>query len=125
MTVRWLARKSNHVPRNGEGLPEAVDLWRAYDPALQHYQADLQLFSTRISLFLVIESALVALVGSGKLSLVNHQDAAYRLVPAGFFGLGDDDQAQLGVPGHILGAYLGGQGHSDASVVAGDPRLAQ
>ena len=71
------ARKSNRASPEQEVLPEVADLWRAYDLALQHYQADLELFSTRMSLFLLIESALVALVGSGKVSMVNPRDAAY------------------------------------------------
>lgn len=40
------------------------DLWRAYDLAQRHYEIELQLFSTRMNLFLLIQSALVAVVGS-------------------------------------------------------------
>lgn len=51
--------------------PANVDnLWRAYDLAQRHYEIDLQLFATRMNLFLLIQSGLVAVVtgvaGSGK-----------------------------------------------------------
>lgn len=39
------------------------DLWRAYELAQRHYELDLQLFSTRMNLFLLIQSGLVALTG--------------------------------------------------------------
>jgi len=46
------------------GEPPALDdLWRAYELAQQHYEIDLQLFSVRMNLFLIIQSALVALAG--------------------------------------------------------------
>lgn len=47
-----------------KALPLKEDLWRAYERAQQHYELDLQLFSTRMSLFLVVQSALIALVAS-------------------------------------------------------------
>jgi hypothetical protein len=48
-----------------EVRPDPADLWRAYELAQQHYEADLQLFSARMNLFLLIQSALVAIAGSG------------------------------------------------------------
>lgn len=52
-------------PRVGEPdeRPARADLWNAYQLAQQHYELDLQLFSTRMNLFLVIQSALAAFVG--------------------------------------------------------------
>jgi hypothetical protein len=45
------------------GRPADDDLWRAYELAQRHYEHDLQLFSARMNLFLVIQSGLVALAG--------------------------------------------------------------
>jgi hypothetical protein len=45
------------------GRPNREDLWRAYELAQRHYELDLQLFSTRMNLFLLIQSGLVALTG--------------------------------------------------------------
>jgi hypothetical protein len=41
-----------------------ADLWRSYELAQQHYEMDLQLFSVRMNLFLIIQSGLFAVVGS-------------------------------------------------------------
>jgi hypothetical protein len=60
------------------------DLWHAYELAQQHYETDLQLFSVRMSLFLVIQSALVALVGSA--IRIGNLGAADRHAVA-FFGI--------------------------------------
>lgn len=40
--------------------PDREDLWHAYDRAQAHYDSDLQLFSSRMNLFLLVQSALVA-----------------------------------------------------------------
>ena len=50
-----------------EQAPRRLDLehlWRAFELAQRHYEMDLQLFSARMNLFLFIQSALLALVGS-------------------------------------------------------------
>jgi hypothetical protein len=61
------------------GAPLA-DLWHAYERAQQHYEHDLELFSTRMSLFLVVQSALIALLASairlGKLSVADRHAVA-------------------------------------------------
>jgi hypothetical protein len=44
--------------------PDLADLWRAYELAQRHYEIDLQLFTTRMNLFLLIQSALVAVTGA-------------------------------------------------------------
>jgi hypothetical protein len=44
------------------------DLWRAYECVQQHYETDLQLFSIRMNLFLLIQSGLVALVDGAAVS---------------------------------------------------------
>jgi hypothetical protein len=43
---------------------ELAGLWRAFELAQRHYETELQLFSVRMNLFLLIQSALVALFGS-------------------------------------------------------------
>jgi hypothetical protein len=58
------ATRSRAPGQRRQGADQA-DLWQAYLLAQQHYEVDLQLFSTRMSLFLVIQSALVAFVGGG------------------------------------------------------------
>jgi hypothetical protein len=59
--------------------PAREDLWRAYELAQRHYEADLQLFTTRMNLFLLIQSALVAVVtsatGNGKTGLLLNRSA--------------------------------------------------
>lgn len=61
------------------GAPFA-DLWHAYERTQQHYEHDLELFSTRMSLFLVVQSALIALLASairlGKLSVADRHAVA-------------------------------------------------
>ena len=49
--------------RESRALLAQTNLWRAYELAQQHYELDLQLFSTRMNLFLIIQSGLVALAG--------------------------------------------------------------
>ncbi len=41
----------------------ADDLQRQYDLALRHYECDLNLHVSRMNLFLLIETALIGLVG--------------------------------------------------------------
>jgi hypothetical protein len=57
-------------PRAGEPdeRPARADLWHAYQLAQQHYELDLQLFSSRMNLFLVIQSALAAFVGGFRIT---------------------------------------------------------
>lgn len=51
--------------------PDRADLWHAYDRAQAHYDSDLQLFSSRMNLFLLVQSALVAVAaGSGNRQMV-------------------------------------------------------
>jgi hypothetical protein len=38
-------------------LPELADIWHAFELAQQHYEMDLQLFSVRMNLFLLIQRA--------------------------------------------------------------------
>jgi hypothetical protein len=59
--------RSRAASRSGE-RPAAADVWEAYKLAQQHYELDLQLFSTRMNLFLVIQSALAALAGGAKIA---------------------------------------------------------
>lgn len=40
---------------------ETSDIWKAYEAAQKHYDADFTLFTNRMNLFLVVESALIAL----------------------------------------------------------------
>lgn len=44
--------------------PSSEDLWRAYERVQAHYECDLQLFSVRMNMFLLIQSALVGAVGA-------------------------------------------------------------
>lgn len=48
----------------GHSRSDPVDVWRAYELAQKHYESDLQLFSTRMNLFLLVQSALVALTAT-------------------------------------------------------------
>lgn len=68
-----------------EVRPERADLWRAYELAQQHYEADLQLFSARMNLFLLIQSALVAIAGSG--TQIGKGELAARRGAVACFGL--------------------------------------
>jgi uncharacterized protein (TIGR00725 family) len=72
-------RNPNTDPKLQTGAPLA-DLWHAYERAQQHYEHDLELFSTRMSLFLVVQSALIALLASairlGKLSVADRHAVA-------------------------------------------------
>ncbi len=63
--------------------PGQTDLWRSYELAQQHYEMDLQLFSTRMNLFLLIQSGLVALAG-GAAQIGNIKFAADRSAIASF-----------------------------------------
>jgi hypothetical protein len=45
---------------SAQATPE--DLWTAYEAAQRHYESDLNLFNSRMSLFLVVQSALIAFV---------------------------------------------------------------
>ncbi|WP_331731076.1 hypothetical protein [Streptomyces phaeochromogenes] len=51
--------------------PPLSDLWKAYELAQQHYDADLQLYSSRMNLFLVVQSALVAFVAGSQQPVIN------------------------------------------------------
>jgi hypothetical protein len=55
---------ANPAPEQAPRKPDLEHLWRAFELAQRHYETDLQLFSTRMNLFLLIQSALLALVGS-------------------------------------------------------------
>ena len=44
--------------------PGPADLWHSYDLAQQHYDSNIQLFSVRMNLFLLVQSALVAVAGN-------------------------------------------------------------
>ena len=44
--------------------PSPADLWHSYDLAQQHYDSNIQLFSVRMNLFLLVQSALVAVAGN-------------------------------------------------------------
>jgi uncharacterized protein (TIGR00725 family) len=72
-------RNPNTDPKLQTGAPLA-DLWHAYERAQQHYEHDLELFSTRMSLFLVVQSALIALLASAirldKLSVADRHAVA-------------------------------------------------
>lgn len=49
---------------NPSGKPGQADLWRSYELAQQHYDSNIQLFSVRMNLFLLVQSALVAVAGN-------------------------------------------------------------
>ncbi len=53
-------------------------LLQAYDLAQKHYDSDLQLFSARMNLFLLVQSALVTVTGSSILGGGDSQQNAYR-----------------------------------------------
>jgi hypothetical protein len=55
---------TNSVVEQAAREPDLEHLWRAFELAQRHYETDLQLFSVRMNLFLLIQSALIALVGS-------------------------------------------------------------
>lgn len=55
-------RRRKKVP--AADTTRAEYLLRAYELAQRHYDADLQLFSARMNLFLLVQSALVAVTGS-------------------------------------------------------------
>jgi hypothetical protein len=44
--------------------PSPADLWHSYELAQQHYDSNIQLFSVRMNLFLLVQSALVAVAGN-------------------------------------------------------------
>ena len=44
--------------------PDPEYLWRGYELAQQHYDSNIQLFSVRMNLFLLVQSALVAVAGN-------------------------------------------------------------
>ncbi|MDQ6949347.1 MAG: hypothetical protein M3256_24620 [Actinomycetota bacterium] len=69
---------------------EKEDLWRAYEHAQKFYEADLQLFSTRMNLFFVVNGALitVAVAAVGRNS--------------GNYGLHARDRLSAGVLGLLL-----------------------
>lgn len=59
---------------------DTAHLLQAYDLAQKHYDSDLQLFSTRMNLFLLLQSALVTVTGStilggGKGEALNYRGA--------------------------------------------------
>jgi hypothetical protein len=58
------AAASDSVAWSPQRPPDPADLWRAYELAQRHYEIDLQLFTTRMNLFLLIQSALVAVTGA-------------------------------------------------------------
>ncbi|MER5881176.1 hypothetical protein ABT119_35320 [Streptomyces sp. NPDC001910] len=66
-------------PPEGEASRPAQlsELWRAYELAQQHYDADLQLYSGRMNLFLVVQSALLAFVASSQQTAVNRHYLAF------------------------------------------------
>lgn len=47
--------------------PDPAHLWRGYELAQQHYDSNIQLFSVRMNLFLLVQSALVAVGGNSVL----------------------------------------------------------
>ena len=47
--------------------PDPMHLWRGYELAQQHYDSNLQLFSVRMNLFLLVQSALLAVGGNNVL----------------------------------------------------------
>jgi hypothetical protein len=53
-------------------------LLQAYNLAQKHYDSDLQLFSARMNLFLLVQSALVAVTGSSILGGGDGQSGDYR-----------------------------------------------
>lgn len=53
-------------------------LLQAYDLAQKHYDSDLQLFSARMNLFLLIQSALVTVTGSSILGGDDGRSSGYR-----------------------------------------------
>jgi hypothetical protein len=74
--ARAVGKSSPPKPRTAgksQPTPDKTDLWRAYELAQQHYEMDLQLFSTRMNLFLLIQSGLVALAGgTAQIGNINH-----------------------------------------------------
>ncbi|WP_089102862.1 RipA family octameric membrane protein [Streptomyces hyaluromycini] len=52
--------------------PPLPELWKAYELAQQHYDADLELHSSRMNLFLVVQSALVAFVAGQRGAVDRH-----------------------------------------------------
>ena len=65
---------SSESPDNAK----AEDLLQAYDLAQKHYDSDLQLFSARMNLFLLVQSALVAVTGSSVLGGGSDSQPNYR-----------------------------------------------
>ena len=70
---------------NASAEAERDDLWRAYEHIQQHYETDLQLFSVRMNMFLLIQSGLVALLGSSVAS--GTADVPHLRTAAASFGL--------------------------------------
>ncbi|MFF3940372.1 RipA family octameric membrane protein [Streptomyces phaeofaciens] len=70
-----------------EESPRLADLWKAYELAQQHYDADLQLFSSRINLFLLVQSALVAFAAGSRQTVIDrHYLAVFGIsLCAGWF----------------------------------------
>jgi uncharacterized protein (TIGR00725 family) len=81
------AKKTPTAPQSNKE-PDIEDLWKSYELTQGFYEADLQLFSARMNLFLVVQSALLALaVGVGSDSVVNLKSQFSRHAAA-IFGLG-------------------------------------
>jgi hypothetical protein len=84
LPARAVGTPSPPKPRTpGKATPDKTNLWRAYELAQQHYESDLQLFSTRMNLFLLIQSGLVALAG-GAAQIGNIKHVADRTAVASF-----------------------------------------
>jgi hypothetical protein len=64
---------------------DAADLLHAYELAQKHYDSDLQLFSARMNLFLLVQSALVTVAGSAILG--SKADTLGYRGPTSLFGL--------------------------------------
>ncbi|MFF8360307.1 hypothetical protein ACF063_43390 [Streptomyces chartreusis] len=63
-------------PASPPATPQLSELWKAYELAQQHYDADLELHSSRMNLFLVVQSALVAFV-AGQRGVVDRHYLAF------------------------------------------------
>lgn len=73
MNLRCTHEKAEVANRPSAAHPDSPaqdDLWHAYDLAQRHYEVELQLFTNRMNLFLLVQSALITVVtgvtGTGK-----------------------------------------------------------
>jgi hypothetical protein len=71
-------RMSSPAAPEPSGNAKSMHLLQAYDLAQKHYDSDLQLFSARMNLFLLIQSALVTVTGSSILGGGARQPGDYR-----------------------------------------------